>query len=705
MSWRHDLSWRSWNRSRMVRALALWCAVCGCLPGRSGAAQYGAEQAHIGKSVVMLSGPWKFQAGDDPAWAQPGFDDSSWAPMDLTPPEGSYDPITGSSGFVPGWTAHGYPTLTGFAWYRLHLNLDAESVDGKPPALAMTMPVNFDDAYQVYVNGKQIGQFGRFNLGHVEFYNAQPRSFALPAGIGNGPVTIAIRLWMDTSTPLASEDAGGLHGPPNLGEASAVDAMLRLEWDAVNRTQVGNVLSGTFLLLAALLGLTLYWFDRQEPAYLWLGVACVAGFAERAIVVTGYYATLIPMVPETFLLDVIITPLRLGIWALFWAYWFELDNMGQIVRAAGVLAPLLMVGTALIRSPLYGDVIPVGAAVWVVPVTLVLKLLLGALLLWVTYRGIRKQGSDGWLALAPVLLTILWAYQEELTVVHVPTVLRVYGVTISEGEFAVLVMLAIVSLLLMRRFVRGQRERELWRQEIAQAREVQQVLIPEALPTISGFRLASEYRPAQQVGGDFFQILPLAEGGVLTLIGDVSGKGMPAAMTVSLLVGTVRTLAHFTHSPGEILAAMNYRMLARSHGGFTTCLVLKVAPNGVVTAANAGHLMPYVDGKETLVESGLPLGVSADSKYPESTFRLGEDQQLTLVSDGVVEARASTGELFGFERTAAMAMDSAEKIAEAAQQFGQDDDITVLTLTRVAQGESSATKVATTVFSLAGGTA
>src|SRR6202012_896313 len=111
---------------------------------------------------------------------------------------------------------------------------------------------------------------------------------------------------------------------------------------------------------------------------------------------------------------------------------------------------------------------------------------------------------------------------------------------------------------------------------------------------IAGFALESVYKPAGQVGGDFFQIIPIANGGVLAAIGDVSGKGMPAAMTVSLLVGTLRTLVHYTQSPAEILSAMNQRMLARSSGGFTTCLVLRLDRDGAATVANAGHLAPYL---------------------------------------------------------------------------------------------------------------
>ncbi len=225
-------------------------------------------------------------------------------------------------------------------------------------------------------------------------------------------------------------------------------------------------------------------------------------------------------------------------------------------------------------------------------------------------------------------------------------------------------------------------------------------------------------KPATQVGGDFFQVVPVAspdgtrfaspEGAgafrplnagpnqegfspghldsqpssALIVIGDVSGKGMPAAMAVSLLVGTVRTLAHYTQSPAEILNAMNLRMLGRSKNGFTTCLVLRLDPDGTATVANAGHLAPYLGSNEVPVESGLPLGLAAQADYAESTFHLDPDAELTLVTDGVAEARAKNGELFGFERTASIAILSAQHIAATAQAFGQEDDITVLKIRR-----------------------
>jgi hypothetical protein len=243
-------------------------------------------------------------------------------------------------------------------------------------------------------------------------------------------------------------------------------------------------------------------------------------------------------------------------------------------------------------------------------------------------------------------------------------------------------LIAILAVLVYR-FTRTRQQEERLSNELEAARIVQQVMIPQDILSVPGFAIDSLYQPASQVGGDFFQIIPTPKGGLLIVIGDVSGKGMPAAMMVSLLVGTLRTLAHYTTKPGEIFSSMNQRMLARSNGGFTTCLVVLVSDSGTITAANAGHIPPYLAGHEVPLESGLPLGLSEDSAYPESIFTLGMGEQLTLVTDGVVEAQTKQGELFGFDRTAAVACDPAAKIARAARDFGQEDDITVVTLSRV----------------------
>ena len=238
--------------------------------------------------------------------------------------------------------------------------------------------------------------------------------------------------------------------------------------------------------------------------------------------------------------------------------------------------------------------------------------------------------------------------------------------------------------ILARDLLRDRTEKQRLAAELAASRAVQQMLIPREIPSIPGFNVESVYRPYGDVGGDFFQILPLGAGSALVVIGDVSGKGMPAALTVSLAVGALSLAVEISTSPKEILAALNRALMGRNCDGFTTCLVLRADADGSLTIANAGHIAPFLAGKELPLENGLPLGLAAEATYAESTFQLAQGHRLTLLTDGVVEARNKSGELYGFERTAAISGESADQIAKAAELFGQDDDITVLTLVRTA---------------------
>ena len=146
--------------------------------------------------------------------------------------------------------------------------------------------------------------------------------------------------------------------------------------------------------------------------------------------------------------------------------------------------------------------------------------------------------------------------------------------------------------------------------------------------------------------------------------------------------GTLRTLADYTQQPAEMLRGLNRRLIGRIDGGFVTCVVLHIAANGETTVANAGHLAPFRDGKELPVTGSLPLGHFQQAGYDELTFRLHEDETLTLYTDGIVEARNSRGELFGFDRLSAMlaSRPSVGKIVDAAEGFGQQDDITAYPL-------------------------
>ena len=233
------------------------------------------------------------------------------------------------------------------------------------------------------------------------------------------------------------------------------------------------------------------------------------------------------------------------------------------------------------------------------------------------------------------------------------------------------------------------RQQALLEGELAAAREVQQVILPERVEAVPGFKVESVYQPARQVGGDFFQVLPAGEGGLLVVVGDVAGKGLPAAMLVSVLIGAIRGVAEYTKDPAELLGRLNERLIGRAQGGFSTALVAGIAADGAVTIANAGHLSPYLDGQEVELQGALPLGVVKNATYQVTHFHLPQGSRLTFYSDGVVEAQNAKGELFGFERGRAISVQTAAAIVEAAMQFGQEDDITVVTIERLASGDQA----------------
>jgi hypothetical protein len=490
---------------------------------------------------------------------------------------------------------------------------------------------------------------------------------------------------MDPQTALIETASGGMHGPPILGQAPVVIAIERLDWDAVGRAVSSGFPEGAILLLAMAVAFSLYALDRTEFAYLWLGVNCIVILLLIALQEMTYYRTWIPGTLEVFLRDVILLPLQMTIWIFFWACWFRLGSRARLRRVVWSLVFLLALGTALERAPLYGWLLPVHALVWVSPLVLTLKLMLGAVLLWVTYRGVLRNRAEGLLVLPAVALIGVAQYQYELRLFHAPIVFFVFGYAVTANQIATALSLGIVTALLLRRFLHTQRLREQWRLEIEQARQVQQVLIPDEIPSISGFSLESEYRPSLQVGGDFFQIIPGEDGSVLAIIGDVSGKGLRAAMLVALIVGAIRTLVEFTRNPADVLRGVNQRLCGRLRNQFATCLALHVAADGKATIANAGHVPPFLNGRELPLAGSIPLGIIDGAPIEECSLILERGGRLLLTTDGIVEAQNKQRELFGFVRLGELALEdrSSVEIAAAAQEFGQEDDITVLRIERL----------------------
>lgn len=666
------LPWILLHSSHAAAPLAQPAAATVTLP-RSPAA------VNLGESSIELDGPWKFHTGDNPAWSQPSFDDSTWGTMDLTPPPGSADETLAISGDLPGWTELGYPNYSGYAWYRLRVN-----VQGASRRLALKMPDQADDAYQVFVNGQQIGSFGKFTANHVTAYSTLPEDFRLPKNVRDGTIVIAIRVWMDSATPFSSPDAGGLHGPPVLGYASIIGALTQLDYYENAHDFVSSFMEWLILLMTFIMALALFWLDREEKSYLWLALVCLATLLGNSIILSINFSAWIGQTTQIILGDVILSPVRIGLWVLFWGYWFRIWKISRLQKLVWSLVAIMIAGTAMVRPPLYGEHVPVHYDVFINPLLLVVKLCLGALLFWVAYRGLTRQKTEGWMAAISVLLVFVANYQREMRLFHLPYSFPVFGFDVKLGTLATVVSLLIITVMLLRRYFTAQRLKEQWKLEIQQAQHVQQILIPNQLPKVHGLTIESEYRPAREVGGDFFQVIPgELPGSVLILVGDVTGKGTQAGMLVALIVGAVRAAAQHSTDPEQILHEINVQLCERQHAS-ATCLMLRIDPDGSVLIANAGQLPPYLNGKEIEMEGALPLGTIPDADHSIARLTLQPGDTFIVMSDGIVEAQNSSGDLFGFDRINQLLEEntSAQGIADAAQAFGQEDDILVLQVRR-----------------------
>jgi serine phosphatase RsbU (regulator of sigma subunit) len=269
-----------------------------------------------------------------------------------------------------------------------------------------------------------------------------------------------------------------------------------------------------------------------------------------------------------------------------------------------------------------------------------------------------------------------------LTGTHLPGIPDLqtrWGSTVSDAEaVAVLSLVVALLFLLFREQHQTAQERAILAGEMLAAQSVQSMLAPEVLDTMPGCCIEVAFLPVREVGGDFYACRVLSDNRQRILIGDVSGKAAAAAMAAAVLLGAAQQ--RDSDSPAALLQLLNRAMTDMQLGGFATCLCAEISPGGSLVLANAGHLAPYANGEELQIASGLPLGIGSFAEYSETTLTLQPGDQLTFVSDGVVEAQSATRELFGFDRTCKISSQSAKEIATAAQAFGQEDDITVLTL-------------------------
>jgi serine phosphatase RsbU (regulator of sigma subunit)/predicted ester cyclase len=245
-------------------------------------------------------------------------------------------------------------------------------------------------------------------------------------------------------------------------------------------------------------------------------------------------------------------------------------------------------------------------------------------------------------------------------------------------------------------------ERERVEQELGVARRIQQASLPEKVPELEGWQISPFYRPAREVGGDFYDFFELEDGQLGLVVGDATGKGVPAALVMASARSMLRAIAQAlgSSSPGDVLRRVNDVLVTDIPPNmFVTCFCAILEPgSGSLTYANAGHDLPYVlrgsGGEcEELRARGMPLGIMPGMSYEEKETTLNNGEAALLYSDGLVEAHDPKGEMFGFPRLRELIAEHREKrslgdsLLEELYSFvgegwKQEDDITLLTLRR-----------------------
>ncbi|MDQ1693835.1 MAG: phosphoserine phosphatase RsbU/P [Acidobacteriaceae bacterium] len=641
-----------------------------------------------GDGSVAISGPWQFHTSDDMAWANPVYNDSHW------------EQLRGED----TWGAQTHPGHTGWAWYRKRIE-----ITGANRSLAIMMPP-VDDAYDLYWNAEKLGSYGSLPP-HAKWWGlGHSTVFSLPVdALGNATGVLALRVW---KSPLSSTDPwtlGGLNAAPVVGNGPVL-AMQAMEprYKAERQRLPGFLMAGA-IFVAGLITLLLYLRERTQWLFLWLAIYLLAdgliGFRRLDAINYGLHFSTLQLY-----LQFVGSFEDMSLWMLLLTL-FGLTDERRWSRWTAVLATIYLISQSIDITVLWMWQYAGLGMQWADAITTAVYTLTPFFILFIVGFGLARRRQ---MTLWPVAIAafLYGAYNITFQLssqgrryTHWTTADRLlaWGLHVGAYSFSApfLLDLMLFTVLLFtvgrHQFLERRRQSQI-ELEVKSAREVQHVLIPEETPAIPGFSIASIYKPAAEVGGDFFQVMPQAEGGALIVVGDVSGKGLKAAMTVSLIVGTLRTLADYTLRPAEILQGLNRRLIGRIENGFVTCLVLHIAANGETTVANAGHLPPFRDGRELPVSGSLPLGISSGVVYDELSFRLQETETLTLYTDGIIEARNSKGELFGFERLSTMLASRPEvaKIVDAAEVFGQQDDITALSITRHSASEPKVATVSLT---------
>jgi hypothetical protein len=630
----------------------------------------------VGTGTVSLEGQWKFHPGDYPQWADPNFDDSGWELFKIP----------------ANLSQQGYPNFSGYGWYRLALRCDPRTA---APELSLALS-GVSDAGAFFANGVQFAQFGQFPPA-PRWFLWRPMSFPISSSQWqHGRLLLAIRIWASPDSQATTlrgfidfSKIGSL--PAAVGSPMAIQNLVVAHKRNRELSRLPAMLAKWAGLVLAFYLLGLYFTESRRPEYLWLGLSFVFDAFQWLAVSWIAQDTFLLSVRDSMALSFLSTPIRFaaaifGIWSVF-----------NVEVSRWLKGFLYFISTYYLA---YGAVIEFSSlTAWekynfLSPVILPLSICI--VLLFLVQRAWSVSGELRWFALSfvPTLATLLVRFVSSISAIgkHINSLLMELLV-----ETASTLTVIAVGFLLIRRSGRARAEQDRLHAEMKAAQQVQKLMLPAQSVDATQVHIDTAYLPSQEVGGDFYQIATGNDGSLLLIIGDVSGKGLQAALTMSLIVGLWQEVVTTTQSPSEILCRFNHYLQRRLSGGFVTCLCARLQPDGQLRIANAGHLAPYLNGTELNILNGLPLGIAVESDYDESHYLLSPTDTLVLISDGVVEARDRSHSFYGFERLQQSLTErpGAEVIARRAQQFGQEDDITVIAISpRVATAESSITHAA-----------
>lgn len=610
---------------------------------------------HLVGGALDINTAWLAKPADDPAFASPQYDDRAWKVVSPSKPLNEFG------------IQH-----VDHLWYRTHVHIPSGMKN-----LGILVE-GFCGSYRVYVNGREIGGTGRMDRGGALIFGVSD-VYSIPDDVVQaGDLTIAIHA---VAGRVDTYDNGQYQAlsqfsKVQLGSTGALEQTRSLTFKE-GLVEQACIITLTAVVLLLAVGLAL--LIRHDPVYPAVAVMAATLLVEflLALYMKGHDSDLHSIASQADELFKVINIIAL----------VEFTRLVAGVRRAPwiVVAECMQILPPIARwLETYPHFPFVAGFLTEIICQCGIEFVVVALL---AVGVVRRRPESGILALPLAAFSLVEMYVALPSILlmlhlpwHVPDLPPIHVGNWSTTYLLLLMYLFIstVLVLLVLRTMRIVRERAVAAREIEAAQTMQQMLLSRASEPTPGFEVESVYHPASEVGGDFFLVSPGGDGSLVAIVGDVSGKGLVAAMRVSMILGVLRRES--SRRPGEVLNALNEALLAQSDAGFTTACCVRLERDGRFIVANAGHIAPYVGGGEVETSPSLPLGLAPDQEYVETEGTLAGGEKMVLMSDGVVEARAKDGELYGFERLKGLTSSAAQQIAEAAKTFGQEDDITVLTI-------------------------